>query len=83
MTAETTLLLAEDDSTTRYHFERVLVGKGYHVIAARDGDEALRLAGQHPGPIHLLITDLAMPHVDGAELARQFKRRWPNKPILM
>jgi DNA-binding response OmpR family regulator len=48
-----------------------LKGNGYHVLTASDGMEAMAVADAHAGSIHILITDLVMPRMGGAELAAQ------------
>jgi two-component system, cell cycle sensor histidine kinase and response regulator CckA len=64
-----TILLVEDESSVRNLVGRVLRGKGYQVLEATTGEEALAVAGQHSGPIHLLLTDIVMPRMSGRELA--------------
>jgi diguanylate cyclase (GGDEF)-like protein len=62
------VLVADDDGVTREMVRSWLVDSGYGVIAARDGEEALRLAGQHP--LDLLLVDVTMPHLDGYDVCR-------------
>jgi len=76
--APRTLLLAEDDNSLRNLAREVLEGDGYRVLAAERGEEALRLAASHEGPIDLLITDLIMPGIGGAELARRLEALRPG-----
>ena len=66
-----TILLTEDEESVRALTREVLEGQGYRVLEARNGVEALALASQHAGPIHLLLTDLVMPEMDGHVLARR------------
>jgi CheY-like chemotaxis protein len=66
-----TLLLVEDDDDLRVVTQLTLEQRGYHVLAAANGCDALHIAREHPGPIHLLVTDLVMPELDGAEPGRQ------------
>ncbi len=68
-----TLLLVEDDTAVRSLIKSNLEMKGYKVLEAADGEEALRLAQQHSGPIHLLITDVVMPVMSGRELAERLR----------
>jgi NO-binding membrane sensor protein with MHYT domain/CheY-like chemotaxis protein len=77
-----TILLVEDDDTVRALARRTLQARGYTVLAARDGAEAIRLADEHPGSLDLLLTDVVLPSVTGPELAEQLRRRRPNVRIL-
>jgi PAS domain S-box-containing protein len=64
-----TILLVEDEGSLRSLVHGILVSSGYKVLQARDGEDALRVAEQHKGPIHLLLTDVVMPGLGGRELA--------------
>lgn len=70
-----TVLLVEDEEGVRHVLRKVLVRHGYTVIEARHGRDALREAERHEGPIHLLVTDMVMPEMGGAELAAELERR--------
>jgi CheY-like chemotaxis protein len=52
------------------------------VLTAGDGAQALEVATRHPGPIHLLISDVVMPHMGGYELARRLAERRPQAKVL-
>lgn len=65
------ILLVDDEDEMRALERESLEAAGYTVLEARDGDEALLVADWHDGPIHLVITDVMMPHVDGGELVRR------------
>ena len=77
-----TILFVEDEGLVRSFGVRVLERLGYNVIAASDGEEAINLAREHDGEIHLLLTDLVMPKIDGKELAKQLKAERPNVKVL-
>ena len=77
-----TLLVVDDDPTVRDVETEVLRVQGYKVLAAEGAAEALRLAGE-TARIHLLITDLVMPEIDGLELTRRFRAVHPKTPVLM
>lgn len=64
-----TILLAEDAEPLRKLAQMFLEKNGYRVLAAADGAEALRLAQKTQGPIHLLLTDVVMPGMNGRALA--------------
>jgi CheY-like chemotaxis protein len=69
-----TVLLVEDDETIRTLVRRGLQARGYRVLEARNGREAMRIAEKHQGPIHLLMTDVVMPGMGGRELAERLTR---------
>jgi two-component system cell cycle sensor histidine kinase/response regulator CckA len=77
-----TILLVEDEETVCDLVRRVLQAEGYTLLEAQRGDEALSLAGQHPGQIDLLITDVVMPQMSGRELAEQLKALRPQLKVL-
>ena len=77
-----TLLLVDDEPMVRDVEAQILRQQGYKVLEAASAAEALRLA-RESAPIHLLITDLSMPGVDGLELTRQFRAMHPETPMLM
>lgn len=69
-----TILLAEDDPAVRTIAARTLGFLGYAVLEAAHGAEALEIAAVHRGPIHLLVTDVIMPHLSGRSLAEELCR---------
>jgi signal transduction histidine kinase/CheY-like chemotaxis protein len=66
-----TVLLIEDDEAVRSRTRRLLERSGYTVLEAPDGNRALELAARRPEPIHLLVTDVVMPGLDGLSVARR------------
>jgi CheY-like chemotaxis protein len=70
-----TVLVVEDEAVVLDILREVLSGHGYDVLTAANGEEGLRVLSSHPGPIHLLLTDVVMPHLSGKELAEQLSAR--------
>jgi len=64
-----TILLVEDQPEVRNLIRRVLEARGYHVLVAASGHDALRLTVHHVGTIDLLVTDVMMPGMSGREVA--------------
>jgi CheY-like chemotaxis protein len=60
--------VVDDEPSVRRVAARILAARGYSVLAATDGADALRVLGQHAGPIELLLTDFVMPGLSGQEL---------------
>lgn len=77
-----TILVAEDDSMVRRLICSVLKDRGYTVLEAQDGLAASKLAQEHTGPIHLLITDVVMPSMSGQELTKRIKNSRPGTKVL-
>jgi CheY-like chemotaxis protein len=77
-----TLLLVEDEDAVRVLVRNVLREKGYRILEASRGEEALELAGQYGGPIDLLVTDVVMPQMNGRELARRLADLLPQIKVL-
>ena len=70
-----TILLVEDEPAVRQLFMLALTRAGYRVVEARNGQEALKMFDQHGDSIDLLLTDLRMPYMGGAELAQHLRAR--------
>jgi signal transduction histidine kinase len=77
-----TVLFAEDDDLVRHLSVAALASSGYRLIEAAHGEEALKATEEHAGPIHLLVTDIIMPRMGGAELARRFRQLRPGAAVL-
>jgi CheY-like chemotaxis protein len=77
-----TILLAEDDPSVRSTAARTLGLLGYTVLETAHGAEALEVAAAHPGPIHLLVTDVIMPHLGGRSLAVELCRTRQDLRVL-
>jgi CheY-like chemotaxis protein len=77
-----TILVAEDEPGVRNYVRQILEQRGYTIVAAGNGREALAAARQYPGEIQLLLTDVVMPQMGGVELARAFEAARPDARIL-
>ena len=77
-----TILLVEDDPSVRALTRHVLRGGGYTVLEAEDGPAAVAQAAAHPGPIHLLMTDVVMPGLGGREVAERVSAGRPGVLVL-
>jgi len=77
-----TILLVEDEANLRYLARQFLEKQGYRVIEAADGAVAMQIAVAHEGVIHLLLTDVIMPGMNGRELAQRISEIRPNVKIL-
>lgn len=79
-----TILLVEDEAYVRDIAREVLEICGYTVLSAKDAHEGIRIFERHQGEIHLLVTDVVMPGMNGRELAERLMARRPNlKAIFM
>ena len=79
-----TILVTDDEAQVRSLARDILLGAGYRVLEAEDGAQALRVADDHQGAIHVLLTDIMMPGINGKELADRFLVVRPDtKPIFM
>jgi len=77
-----TILLVEDEESLRKLADMFLRDSGYHVLTAADGAQALQVARQYAGPIHLLLTDVVMPGINGRVLAERLAPSQPGMRIL-
>lgn len=76
-----TLLVTDDDADTLRILDRYLEGRGYRVLLATSGREALKIMEEES--VHLLLTDLIMPGMDGLELTKAAKAKDPSLSIIM
>jgi len=77
-----TILLVEDEEAVRNLGSQLLASKGYKVLEARNGGEALLICEQYPNPIHLMLTDVVMPHMSGRQLAERLAPIKPDMKII-
>jgi CheY-like chemotaxis protein len=77
-----TILLVEDAEPLRKLAEMFLMESGYRILSAADGQQALQTARQHPGPIHLLLTDVVMPGMNGRVLGERLAPSQPGMRVL-
>jgi two-component system cell cycle sensor histidine kinase/response regulator CckA len=80
--ARPTILLVEDDEMLRRLLSRILSDEGFRVLEAENGDMALKLLGGLNRPPEVVLTDVAMPVMDGFKFARIFRSLYPIVPIL-
>ena len=81
-TSAETILVVEDAAVIRKMVCAMLAQGGYTVLEAADGQEALQVLEVQSGPVHLVLTDMIMPHMNGTELAQHVSQRHPNLPII-
>lgn len=77
-----TILLVEDEPDIRDFVGEVLKSRGYTVLEARDGEDALRVVQQYREPVHLVLTDVMMPKLGGRELVTRLLARHPHLGVL-
>jgi len=77
-----TILVAEDEDGVRSLTREVLEKYGYTVLEAANGEEALKVAEAHEGPLDLLLSDVVMPRMGGPELAQALLAKRPSVKVL-
>jgi PAS domain S-box-containing protein len=77
-----TILLVEDEDNLRQLARQSLENQGYSVLDAADGGAAIRISQTHQGPIHLLLTDVIMPGMNGRQLANEISPTRPEVKVL-
>jgi two-component system, cell cycle sensor histidine kinase and response regulator CckA len=78
-----TILLVDDEQALRKLIRESLELDGYRVLEAANGQEALETAAQSRSSIDVVITDVVMPGMSGAELIRQMRERQPGMPVVL
>jgi len=77
-----TILLVEDEESVRSMVSKILTNKGYTVLEARQGNEAMDICERYEGSIHLMVTDVIMPQMSGRELAGRLSALRPEMRVL-
>jgi two-component system, cell cycle sensor histidine kinase and response regulator CckA len=77
-----TLLIVEDEENVRNPLVQILASRGYNVLHAADALEAIQISQGHPGPIHLMITDILMDGMSGVELAERLSFKRPEMRVI-
>jgi PAS domain S-box-containing protein len=77
-----TVLMVEDENNVRSFTKTVLTRSGYHVLEAESAEAALSMLEEYRRPVHLLLTDVVLPAIDGRRLCEQVHVRWPALPVL-
>jgi len=79
-----TILVVDDEAQVRNLARDILVGAGYRVLETEDGESALRIAEEHSGAIHVVLTDVMMPGINGKQLGDRLLALYPDiKTIFM
>jgi len=78
-----TVLFVDDEATLRTLGQRMLQQLGFDAIIAADGEEALKLYGQHRGIVRCVLLDLTMPRMDGEETLHELRRLNPALPVIL
>jgi two-component system cell cycle sensor histidine kinase/response regulator CckA len=82
LTGQGTVLLVEDEDAVRSFASRALATRGYKVLEAASGAEALEVMDRENGHIDLVVSDVVMPEMDGPTLLRHLRQRNPNIRII-
>jgi DNA-binding response OmpR family regulator len=81
--AELPILLVDDEPQVRSFIKTVLLRQGFHVIEAEDGLAAFSIILDFQGQFSLVVSDIGVPHLDGAMLSRWLRDHYPSLPVLL
>lgn len=77
------ILVVDDEAGVRAPIARMLKHLGYFVLEASNGEDALQVISEYGAPVHLVISDVRMPEMDGAELAEMLRSAFPDMRLLL
>jgi two-component system cell cycle sensor histidine kinase/response regulator CckA len=77
------ILVVDDEVSVRAPIARMLKHLGYFVLEASNGEDALQVISEYGGPVHLVISDVRMPEMDGAELAEMLRSAFSDMRLLL
>jgi len=82
LTGAGTILLVEDEDAVRVFSSRALRNKGYNILEARSGEEALEVLTKEGDKVDLIISDVVMPQMDGPTLYKHVREKWPGIKVV-
>ncbi|MBU1056149.1 MAG: response regulator [Proteobacteria bacterium] len=82
LTGSETILVVEDDELVLNFIVKVLHGYGYKILAAANGEEAVKVSGDYKGPIHLILTDVIMPGISSLNMEQKLKACRPEVLVI-
>jgi two-component system, cell cycle sensor histidine kinase and response regulator CckA len=82
LTGAGTILLVEDEDAVRVFSSRALRNKGYNILEARSGEEALDVLNKEGNKIDLIVSDVVMPQMDGPTLYKHVREKWPEMKVI-
>ncbi|MBY0297419.1 MAG: response regulator, partial [Methylobacterium sp.] len=82
LTGRGTILLVEDEDPVRAVNARALAARGYTVLEAASGVEALAIMGERDTAVDLVVSDVVMPEMDGPTLLRELRKRYPDLKVI-
>ena len=77
------VLVVDDELTPRSKISRLVGSLGFQVRSCPNGAAALRFLREHPGAVRMVLADLAMPRMDGGEVAERVKDLYPGLPVAL
>ena len=81
--AASTLLIVDDDPLMTELFNKFMVKRGFRVLKAASGEEALHVVAAEASDVRLVMTDMTMPGMDGLALAAELGRLQPDLPVIL
>ncbi|MDE1901408.1 MAG: response regulator [Alphaproteobacteria bacterium] len=82
LTGAGTILLVEDEDAVRVFSTRALRNKGYNVLEARSGEEALEVLAKEGSGVDLIVSDVVMPQMDGPTMYKHVREKWPDIKVI-
>lgn len=77
------VLVVDDEAAVRAPIARMLKHLGYFVLEASNGEDALHVISEYGGPVHLVISDVRMPEMEGTELVEMLRSWYPQIRVLL
>ena len=77
------VVVVDDDEAIRESYADVLTARGYTVLIAENGEHALQVMTDHHAPVHLVVSDINMPEMDGLEFVGMLRSAYPDMPALL